>query len=78
MSVIRFEENQGCDHSGEWEPDAEEGVYYCLDCGARKPMSDEDREAYVCLATEPAEPDCDAVSFAESHEAAWRQKGAVR
>lgn len=73
MSVIRFEENQSCNHSGEWEPDADEGVYFCLDCGARKPMSDEDREAYG-YATEPAEPDYDAVSDREAYEAAWNTK----
>lgn len=28
----------------------------------------------VCLANEPAEPDYDAPSFAERHEAAWADK----
>lgn len=42
----------------------------CADCEAG--------DCGVCLASEPAEPDMDAPSFAESHEAAYAAKRAVR
>lgn len=49
----------------------------CEDCGSaycKRCLTDGLCEECRALAEDPAEPDMDAPSFAETHESAWRQK----